>query len=116
MKSASRLGLYLSLSGVGKSKPPCISLLISNMLVDMAFLAPIEWHTATRVIGVYDASAVKTFALGNPAFALSVPACAHVRASGFMARDAIDCQHRALIANSLWSTHQRTPAFIATPM
>jgi hypothetical protein len=85
----------------------------------MAFLVSIEWHTATRVIGVYDASAVKTFALGNPAFALSVPACAHVRASGFMARHAIDCHHRALIAmdsNSLWSTHQRTPAFSATPM
>jgi hypothetical protein len=84
----------------------------------MAILAFLERQTATQVIRVNGASTVETFPLLNPAIALTIPARTHVRAAYLVTRDAIDCQHLALIATNphLWFRHQRTPAFNAAPM
>jgi hypothetical protein len=82
----------------------------------MAILA-FHRRTATQVIRVNSATAVKTLALFDPYARFTVPSSAHVRAASLVARDAIDRQHLALIARHLNSfRHYRTPAFSAAPM
>ena len=64
MKSASLLGLYLSLSGSGNAKPAYVgSLPISNMLVDMALLA---FRAAAWIVGIHGKAAVETLVLSHP--------------------------------------------------
>jgi hypothetical protein len=84
----------------------------------MAILAFLERQTATQVIRVNGASTVETFPLLNPAIALTIPARTHVRAAYLVTRDAIDCQHLALIATNphLWFRHQRTPMYTVAAM